>query len=110
MAELFAEDLDRNATGNDQRKLSINVDLRFAEVNRRFDAVDRLFDRTLLFVFEFFRIIDPAKFNFTFKTRSNIFCYCPESFEPHGHTNSFCDKIIRNITSTCQRKILEILG
>ena len=27
MAELFAEDLDRNATGNDLRKLSINIDL-----------------------------------------------------------------------------------
>ena len=44
MAELFAEDLDRNATGNDLRKLSINVDLRFTAVDRRFDAVDRRFD------------------------------------------------------------------
>ena len=44
MAELFAEDLDRNATGNDLRKLSINVDLRFTSVDRRFDAVDRRFD------------------------------------------------------------------
>ena len=44
MAELFAEDLDRNATGNDLRKLSINIDLRFDSVYRRFDAVDRRFD------------------------------------------------------------------
>ena len=44
MAELFAEDLDRNATGNDLRKLSINVDLRFTSVDRLFDAVDRRFD------------------------------------------------------------------
>jgi hypothetical protein len=44
MAELFAEDLDRNATGNDLRKLSINIDLRFTTVDRRFDAVDRRFD------------------------------------------------------------------
>ena len=44
MAELFAEDLDRNATGNDLRKLSINIDLRFDAVDRRFDAVDRRFD------------------------------------------------------------------
>lgn len=43
MAELFAEDLDRNATGNDLRKLSINIDLRFTSVDRRFDAVDRRF-------------------------------------------------------------------
>jgi hypothetical protein len=43
MAELFAEDLDRNATGNDLRKLSINIDLRFTTVDRRFDAVDRRF-------------------------------------------------------------------
>jgi len=43
MAELFAEDLDRNATGNDLCKLSINIDLRFTTVNRRFDAVDRRF-------------------------------------------------------------------
>ena len=40
MAELFAEDLDRNATGNDLRKLSINIDSRFDSVDRRFDAVD----------------------------------------------------------------------
>ena len=33
MAELFAEDLDRNATGNDLRKLSINIDLRFTTVD-----------------------------------------------------------------------------
>ncbi len=44
MAELFAEDLDRNATGNDLRKLSINIDLRFDSLYRRFDAVDRRFD------------------------------------------------------------------
>jgi hypothetical protein len=44
MAELFAEDLDRNATGNDLRKLSINIDSRFDSVDRRFDAVDRRFD------------------------------------------------------------------
>ena len=44
MAEPFVEDLDRNATGNDLRKLSINVDLRFTAVDRRFDAVDRRFD------------------------------------------------------------------
>ena len=44
MAELFAEDLDRNATGNDLRKLSINIDLRFDSVYRRFDEVDRRFD------------------------------------------------------------------
>ncbi len=44
MAELFAEDLDRNATGNDLRKLSINIDLRFDAVDRRFAAVDRRFD------------------------------------------------------------------
>jgi hypothetical protein len=44
MAELFAEDLDRNATGNDLRKLSINIDLRFTTVDRRFDAVDRRFN------------------------------------------------------------------
>ena len=44
MAELFAEDLDRNATGNDLRKLSINRDLRFDAVDRRFAAVDRRFD------------------------------------------------------------------
>jgi len=43
MAELFAEDLDRNATGNDLRKLFINIDLRFTTVDRRFDAVDRRF-------------------------------------------------------------------
>lgn len=43
MAELFAEDLDRNATGDDLRKLSINIDLRFTSVDRRFDAVDRRF-------------------------------------------------------------------
>ena len=43
MAELFAEDLDRNATGNDLRKLSTNIDLRFTSVDRRFDAVDRRF-------------------------------------------------------------------
>ena len=43
MAELFAEDLDRNATGNDLRKLSINIDLRFTTVDRRFDAVDQRF-------------------------------------------------------------------
>jgi hypothetical protein len=43
MAELFAEDLDRNATGNDLRKLSINIDLRFTTVDRRFDEVDRRF-------------------------------------------------------------------
>ena len=43
MAELFAEDLDRNATGNDLHKLSINIDLRFTTVDRRFDAVDRRF-------------------------------------------------------------------
>lgn len=44
MTELFAENLDRNATGNDLRKLSINIDLRFTSVDRRFDAVDRRFD------------------------------------------------------------------
>ena len=44
MAELFAEDLDRNATGNDLRKLSINIDSRFDSVDRRFDAADRRFD------------------------------------------------------------------
>ena len=44
MAELFAEDLDRNATGNDLRKLSINIDLRFDSVYRRFDEVDRRFN------------------------------------------------------------------
>ena len=44
MAGLFAEDLDRNATGNDLRKLSINIDSRFDSVDRRFDAVDRRFD------------------------------------------------------------------
>ena len=44
MAELFAEDLDRNTTGNDLRKLSINIDSRFDSVDRRFDAVDRRFD------------------------------------------------------------------
>jgi hypothetical protein len=44
MAELFAEDLDRNATGNDLHKLSINIDSRFDSVDRRFDAVDRRFD------------------------------------------------------------------
>ena len=44
MAELFAEDLDRNATGNDLRKLSINIASRFDSVDRRFDAVDRRFD------------------------------------------------------------------
>ena len=44
MAELFAEDLDRNATGNDLRKLSINIDLRFTTVDRRFDEVDRRFN------------------------------------------------------------------
>ena len=44
MAELFAEDLDRNATGNDLRRLSINIDLRFDSVYRRFDEVDRRFD------------------------------------------------------------------
>ena len=44
MAELFAEDLDRNATGNDLRNLSINIDLRFDAVDRRFAAVDRRFD------------------------------------------------------------------
>ena len=44
MAELFAEDQDRNATGNDLRKLSINIDSRFDSVDRRFDAVDRRFD------------------------------------------------------------------
>lgn len=44
MAELFAEDLDRNATDNDLRKLSINIDLRFDAVDRRFAAVDRRFD------------------------------------------------------------------
>lgn len=44
MTELFAENLDRNATGNDLRKLSINIDLRFTTVDRRFDAVDRRFD------------------------------------------------------------------
>jgi hypothetical protein len=44
MAELFAEDLDRNATGNDLRKLSINIDLRFDAVDRRFDEVDRRFN------------------------------------------------------------------
>jgi hypothetical protein len=44
MAEHFAEDLDRNATGTDLRKLSINIDLRFDSVYRRFDAVDRRFN------------------------------------------------------------------
>lgn len=39
--ELFAENLDRNATGNDMRKLAINMDKRFDAVDRRFDAVDR---------------------------------------------------------------------
>ena len=35
--ELFTENLDRNATGNDMRKMSINMD-------KRFDAVDRKFN------------------------------------------------------------------
>ena len=39
--ELFTENLDRNATGNDMRKLAINMDRRFDAVDRRFDAVDR---------------------------------------------------------------------
>jgi hypothetical protein len=39
--ELFTENLDRNATGNDMRKLAINMDKRFDAVDRRFDAVDR---------------------------------------------------------------------
>ncbi len=39
MAELFAEDLARNATGNDLRKLSINIDSRFDEVDRRFNEL-----------------------------------------------------------------------
>ena len=42
--ELFTENLDRNATGNDMRKLAINMDKRFDAVDRRFDAVDRRFD------------------------------------------------------------------
>ena len=44
--ELFTENLDRNATGNDMRKLAINMDKRFDSVDRRFDAVDRRFDAT----------------------------------------------------------------
>ena len=39
--ELFTENLERNATGNDMRKLAINMDKRFDAVDRRFDAVDR---------------------------------------------------------------------
>lgn len=39
MAKLFAEDLDRNATTNDLRKLSINIDSRFDEVDRRFNEL-----------------------------------------------------------------------
>ena len=39
--ELFAENLERNATGNDMRKLAINMDKRFDAVDRRFDAADR---------------------------------------------------------------------
>ena len=39
--ELFTENLDRNATGTDMRKLAINMDRRFDAVDRRFDAVDR---------------------------------------------------------------------
>jgi hypothetical protein len=39
--ELFTENLDRNATGNDMRKLAINMDKRFDAVDRRFDAADR---------------------------------------------------------------------
>ncbi len=42
--ELFTENLDRNATGNDMRKLAINMDKRFDAVDRRFDAVDRKFN------------------------------------------------------------------
>ncbi len=42
--ELFAENLERNATGNDMRKLAINMDKRFDAVDRRFDAVDRKFN------------------------------------------------------------------
>ena len=42
--ELFTENLERNATGNDMRKLAINMDKRFDAVDRRFDAVDRRFD------------------------------------------------------------------
>ena len=42
--ELFTENLDRNATGHDMRKLAINMDKRFDAVDRRFDAVDRRFD------------------------------------------------------------------
>ena len=42
--EIFAENLDRAATGNDMRKLAINIDKRFDVVDRRFDAVDRRFD------------------------------------------------------------------
>ena len=42
--ELFTENLDRNATGNDMRKLAINMNKRFDAVDRRFDAVDRRFD------------------------------------------------------------------
>jgi hypothetical protein len=42
--ELFTENLDRNTTGNDMRKLAINMDKRFDAVDRRFDAVDRRFD------------------------------------------------------------------
>ncbi len=42
--ELFTENLDRNATGNDMRKLAINIDKRFDSVDRRFDAVDRKFN------------------------------------------------------------------
>jgi hypothetical protein len=42
--ELFTENLDRNATGNDMRKLAINIDKRFDTVDKRFDAVDRRFD------------------------------------------------------------------
>ncbi len=44
MEELFTENLERNATGNDMRKLAINMDKRFDVVDRRFDVVDRRFD------------------------------------------------------------------